>query len=281
MLPVPTLDHVVVNVRDQMEPAVDTYRRLGFTMTPRGYHTLGSMNHLAMFGTDYLELIAIDPQAERPRADVMQFPCGLNGLVFGSEDSDATYAACAAAGVPVTPPVEFSRPVALPDGARDAVFRTVHLAPGTIPSGRIYFCQHFTRDLVWRDEWRQHANGVIGIERAIIVAEDTGTPAAVFARMFGTDAVTPIAGGQRLAVGLTSFDIITPATCAARFGDAAPAADGRAQYMAGLTLRCRGLGRVVDALTAGCIVGWQRSADRVLVPATAAMGALLEFTVAA
>lgn len=281
MLPVPTLDHVVVNVRDQMEPAVDTYRRLGFTMTPRGYHTLGSMNHLAMFGTDYLELIAIDPRAEKPRADVMQFPCGLNGLVFGSEDSAATYAACAAAGVQVTPPVEFSRPVTLPDGARDAVFRTVHLAPGTIPSGRIYFCQHFTRDLVWRDEWRHHANGVIGIERAVIVADDTDTPAVVFARMFGADAVTPISGGQRLAVGLTSFDIITPAACAARFGDAAPAADGRTQYMAGLTLRCRGLDRVADALTAGDIVGWQRSGDRVLVPAMSAVGAMLEFTVAA
>ena len=38
--------------------ALETYRRLGFTLTPRGYHTLGSMNHLAIFGTEYLELIA-------------------------------------------------------------------------------------------------------------------------------------------------------------------------------------------------------------------------------
>jgi len=281
MLPVPTLDHVVVNVRDQMDLAVDTYRRLGFTMTPRGYHTLGSMNHLAMFGTDYLELIAVDPQAAKPRADVMQFPCGLNGLVFGTEDSAATYAACAAAGVAVAPPVEFSRPVVLPEGTRDAVFRTVHLAPGTIPSGRIYFCQHFTRDLVWRDEWRQHANGVVGIERAMIVADDIDAPADVFARMFGADAVVPIAGGRRLAVGLTSFDIITPTACADRFGDAAPAPGGRAQYMAGLSLRCRSLDQVAAALTAGGITGWLRSDRRVLVPAQSAMGTALEFTVAA
>ena len=50
--PVPTLDHVVVNVHDRIDAAAETYRRLGFTLTPRGYHTLGSMNHLAMFGTD-------------------------------------------------------------------------------------------------------------------------------------------------------------------------------------------------------------------------------------
>ncbi|MBC7636756.1 MAG: VOC family protein [Acetobacteraceae bacterium] len=257
--PIPTLDHVVVNVRDQMDEAVEVYRGLGFTMTPRGYHTLGSMNHLAMFGTDYLELIAADPKAATPRADVMQFPCGLNGLVFGTEDSAATYAACAAAGVPVQKPVEFSRPVELPGGARDAVFRTVHLDGGTIPAGRVYFCQHFTRDLVWRDEWRHHANGVIGIAAVVMVADDVDAPAAVFARMFGRDAVGAIKNGVRLAVGLTSVEIISPGECAARYGEAAPDGAGRAQYMAGLVLRSRNVSRVV--------------------PAGAAMGAVLDLRV--
>jgi catechol 2,3-dioxygenase-like lactoylglutathione lyase family enzyme len=36
--PVPTIDHVVVNVRDRIDEAAETYRRLGFTLTPRGYH---------------------------------------------------------------------------------------------------------------------------------------------------------------------------------------------------------------------------------------------------
>ena len=53
-LPLATLDHVVINARDDMDHAADVYRRLGFTLTERGYHSLGSMNHLAMFGTDYL-----------------------------------------------------------------------------------------------------------------------------------------------------------------------------------------------------------------------------------
>jgi hypothetical protein len=60
-LPVPTIDHVVVNVRDRLDQGAQAYRRLGFTLTPRGYHSLGSMNHLAIFGTDYLELIAARP----------------------------------------------------------------------------------------------------------------------------------------------------------------------------------------------------------------------------
>lgn len=278
-LPVPTLDHVVVNVRDQMDLALITYQRLGFTMTPRGYHTLGSMNHLAMFGTDYLELISVDPNAAVPRADVMQFPLGLNGLVFGSEDSAASYAACAAADVPVTPPTEFSRLVTLPDGTRDATFRTVHLAPGTIPAGRVYFCQHFTRDLVWRDEWRHHPNGVTGIARVIMAATDPRAPAEIFARMFGADAISEIRGGLRLIIGLTNLDIITPAEVAEQFGDAAPDSAERRQYMVGLTLRCRALDRAASALIAGGIAITSQTDWRIVVPAAAAMGAVLEFRV--
>ncbi|MFI5003260.1 MAG: VOC family protein, partial [Reyranellales bacterium] len=78
-LPVPTLDHVVINARDDMDRAADIYTRLGFTLTERGYHSLGSMNHLAMFGTDYLELIAIPKGASTGRMDLLQFPFGLNG----------------------------------------------------------------------------------------------------------------------------------------------------------------------------------------------------------
>src|ERR1051325_1498838 len=128
-LPPATLDHVVINARDDMDPAADIYRRLGFTLTERGHHSLGSINHLAMFGTDYLELIAVPKGATTGRMDLLNFPFGLNGLVFGSEDSAVTHSELTKAGVPVEPPVEFTRPVKYsggPNGTqeRDARFRT-------------------------------------------------------------------------------------------------------------------------------------------------------------
>jgi len=52
------IDHAVILVRD-LERARDTYARLGFTLTPRGTHSLGSQNHCIMFGRDYLELMAL------------------------------------------------------------------------------------------------------------------------------------------------------------------------------------------------------------------------------
>lgn len=276
-LPLPTLDHVVINVRDQIDAGAETFRRLGFTLTPRGYHTLGSMNHLAMFGTDYLELIAAPPGDTR-RPDVLGSPFGLNGLVFGTEDSASVHAALTGAGVPCGAPLEFSRPVTLDDGSSgDATFRTVTLTPGTIPAGRVYFCHHFTRHLVWRDEWRHHANGVIAVARAVIAARDPAASGGVFARMFGRDAVTDIPGGCSVAVGMSRFDILTPQALVNQFGDAAPTGDGRAEFMAALTFRTRSPDATFRVLEAGNIDGFWREDGRIVVPAAAAFGCALEF----
>jgi hypothetical protein len=275
-LPMPTLDHVVVNVRDRIDAGLETYRRLGFTMTPRGYHTLGSMNHLAILGSEYLELIAAAP-GETRRAEILGAPFGLNGLVFGTENSASVYAALREAGVPVEPPLEFSRPVELADGPRDATFRTVRLTPGTVPAGRIYFCHHFTRELVWRDEWRHHANGAIGVARAVIAARDPSVLGGLFARMFGEDAIRRSGTGTSLAVGLSRFDVVTTDALVREYGDAAPAADGRDDYMAALTIRTGSLDRAAAALAAGQIGGVRREPDRIVVPASEAFGVTLEF----
>jgi len=53
------LDHVVINVRVDIDEAARLFGQLGFTVTAKGYHTLGSVNHLAMFDTNYLELIGV------------------------------------------------------------------------------------------------------------------------------------------------------------------------------------------------------------------------------
>jgi len=67
-LPPPVLDHVVIDVRDRMDEAARTFAALGFHLTPRGYHTLGSMNHLMMFRADYLELLGFGEAGNWPGA---------------------------------------------------------------------------------------------------------------------------------------------------------------------------------------------------------------------
>ncbi len=274
-LPIPTIDHVVVNARDQLDAAEQAYRRLGFTLTPRGFHSLGSANHLAVFGTDYLELIATNG-AQSGRQDILADPFGLNGLVFGTDDSAAAYRALAGNGVPATPPNEFTRPVTLPGGAVDARFRTVHVQPEQGRPGRLYFCHHFTRELVWRDEWRHHANGAVGVARAVIASDDPAILGALFAQMFGPAAVRPVEGGVGLVVGLSRIEVLRHDTVAAQLGEAAGEAGGRAHYMAALTLRTLGLDRVRGALAAGGVAGLEQP-GRILVPAASAMGCPIEF----
>ncbi|HEY0181210.1 MAG TPA: VOC family protein [Rhodopila sp.] len=282
VFPVPTLDHVVVNARDRIDDAAHTFRRLGFTLTPRGYHTLGSINHLAMFGTDYLELIAV-PSGGDSRPEVMSAPIGLNALVFGTENAAATHEALLRNGVRIEPPQQFSRPVEIagaPDGgSRDAAFRTTRLPGDSTLAGRLYFCQHLTRDLVWRDEWRHHANGAVGIARAVIAAEEPGLLGSLFARMFGGDAVRPTDDGCALILGLSRFDVVTPTALWEMFGGAAPDSRGRRDYMAALTIRTLSLDAVETALEAGGIRGWDRIGTSVLVPAQEAFGVTIEFSV--
>jgi hypothetical protein len=269
------LDHVVVNIGERMDAAVEQWRRLGFQLTPRGYHTLGSINHLAMFGTDYLELIGAPSEAAR--LDIADWPTGLNGLVFGTEDSSAVHAMLTAAGVACFEPGEFSRPVVLTEGTRDAVFRTVRLPHETTPAGRIYFCQHFTRELVWRDTWRRHPNGSLGVAEMMIATTDPERLGGLFRRMFGASAVSPTAGGLRLAAGLSSVQMVSPPALAQRFGEAAAPPDGREEWMAALVLRTSSLAQAAASLEEGTISGIRREPVRLVVPASQAWGVTLEF----
>jgi hypothetical protein len=274
-LPPAAIDHVVVNTRDGLETAAQIYRRLGFTLTPLSRHTLGSMNRLAIFAGDYLELVGIDPDAAVKRTELLAAPAGLDGLVFATEDADGVHRALAAAKLPVEDPLAFSRPIALPEGTADVRFRVTRVKFEATPYGRVYFCQHVTRSLVWRDEWRGHANGAIGVARMVIAAPEPDAAASLYRAMFGSDAVRAIAGGFSLAAGLARVDILSPAALAAEFGNAAPDAQGRPAFMAALTLRTLGLERALRTLAGNTDV---RTANgRLLVPASAACGATLEF----
>ena len=170
-MPAPVLDHIVIDVRDRIDEAAQCFLRLGFTLTPRGQHTLGSSNHLAMFATDYLELLGFG-QGGANRPELAPFPIGLNGLVFKADDADRVYREALAAGLPIQPVQSFSRPVTLAGETRDARFRTTRLDPQRVAMGRVYFCQHLTRDLVWGRDGRAHANGASAILRLVIAAAE-------------------------------------------------------------------------------------------------------------
>ena len=152
------VDHVVVNAMFDLDALQALFTDLGFAVSPRGYHSLGSMNHLIMSDGAYLELVGV-PRSGRQRPDVMNSPVGLSGLVFKSHDADSTYARLIAEGLTMLAPLDFCRPVTIAGVTREAQFRIVRAAPECFPAGRVYFCQHLTPELVWNGEGLDHANG--------------------------------------------------------------------------------------------------------------------------
>jgi hypothetical protein len=272
----PILDHIVADTHDRMDEAVEIWRGLGFHMTPRGKHTLGSINHLAIFRDNYFELLGFEMGATEVRADIMRFPIGLNGLVFQSGDAAATFATMRRSGVPIQEPLEFHRPVDLGGGRReDARFRVVRLPPGTVSGARLYFCHHLTRHLVWRDEWRSHANGAVNIAGVTLVTPDPATVAALFRKMFGSTAVRDGADGITLDMANARVEIIAPDVLPRRLATAAPDPAGRGEYLAALTLRTAGLSRTREVLSG--VAGVHSQPDRVVVDAAQAFNVTLEF----
>jgi hypothetical protein len=173
--------------------------------------------------------------------------------------------------------VEFTRPVKVGDKEHDARFRTVRMKAGVVPYGRVYYCHHFTRGLVWRDEWRHHANGTVAVVRALIVEPDPAKGAKLYADMFGAESVRDIRGGKTVVIGNSHFDIVTEAALRAEVGDAAPDPAGRPAYMAGLTFRTLSLRKAARTLQEGKIDGVVEKNGRLIVPAKQALNAVLEF----
>jgi catechol 2,3-dioxygenase-like lactoylglutathione lyase family enzyme len=273
----PVLDHVVVNVRGELDQAAAAYRRLGFSLTERGHHTLGSSNHLAVFTQNYLELLGFESGRETERADLWRHPSGLTGLVFKTPDALAVHAHLAETGILVENPAEFSRPVDLPEGARDASFRVVRIGSELVPNGRVFFCQHFTPELVWRNEWRQHPNGALDVVEFVIAAAAPDRTADLYRSIFGAESISDIPNGRMMRAGVATVLILTPDEVERRFAGAAPKSDDGSDRMVALTMRTRSLRQAGESLRAGNVTPRVTSPDRLVVSMEDAAGVALAF----
>jgi len=223
-----TLDHLVVNTRFATDDAAATFAALGFTLTPRGHHSLGSINHLIVFAEAYLELIGLPLGTDKLRQEILDSPVGIDGLVLGSDDPELTHGKLTQQGFAVQPVQRFSRPLLIDGVEQQARFATVRLEPGQLAAGRVYFCQHLTPQFVWRPEWISHDNGVTALTRLTIVSATPEQARRDYARL------------GRFA-GDFSLDIVTQAQLIARFGNLANHgevhAQARAERFAAITLR--------------------------------------------
>jgi catechol 2,3-dioxygenase-like lactoylglutathione lyase family enzyme len=277
-MPVPRIDHVVIDVGDRLDEAARLYRTLGFSLTERAQHSLGSYNQLCVFGRDYLEFLSPGTGA---RADLAGFPVGLNGLVFALTGADAVHDALRARGIPVQPVQRFSRNVDLPGGARgEARFNVIRVEPRAVFDGRVYFCEHMTPDMIWRPEWQAHPNGAIALARIALSARNPDGIAEHFDRMFGAGAVERPASSESphvLRSGEAAVEIWPRDTLACMLGAAMPDPAGRADHIALVGIRVRSLDATKDVLRTNGIRNLGTEPGRIIVPPAQAMNVALEF----
>ena len=271
------IDHVLIATRD-LDRASAQFRRLGFALTPRGYHTtLGSSNHCAMFANrDYLELLGLGPErGRRPYyEDFLARREGIGGIALRTSDARGNFAALRAAGLAADEPLAFGRPVDLPGSAGEARFVTTTVDTKLTPGARVFFCQHETPELVWLPGFMGHPNGVQGLGGVTIVAEGPDL-AETYARILGSR--------PRRENGVTVFEIgehriefIAPHAARERYaGDPILAAE--APYVAALRLAVSDRETPIRLLSEASVpFGVARGA--VIVPSSAAVGAILEFS---
>lgn len=277
-VPQPILDHAVINVADQLDNASARFRRLGFQLTERGHHSLGSSNHLAIFGENYLELLGYEPGKGSQRADLWQSPLGLSGLVWKSSDAESEFQHLQRQDLDGDPPASFHRPVTLPDGSiSEARFRTVRLRPSLIPNGRSFFCQHLTPEAVWQPAWQRHPNGVRNISEFVIVAQDPALSAQVYSRLFGAAKVLACPEGAFvLRAGAATVRFASAEYAQQRFGPLPEDYDGSARMVA-LGFETEDLAQVKRELLAGNIT-FKEQAEAIVVEAAEGFNLALRFT---
>jgi hypothetical protein len=208
------IDHAVVVVK-HLDQAAENWKRLGFTVSPRGTHSakMGTGNYTIMLDPDYLELLGILVETDHnapTRAFLAKRGEGIERIAFTAVDSAAGAEEIRVRGYEPVGPVDFERPVTMPDGSLSAAkFRIFQWPIAEAPGGlRIFACQHKTRETVWIPELMKHANGAKRIRQALVVSPEHEKDAAHLARMIDREVRAEPDGAVAVPSGSDRADFV-------------------------------------------------------------------------
>lgn len=199
------IDHIVIAVAD-LDRDAQTYRRLGFTLSPKGVHSaaLGSANHTIMLQNDYFELLTVTNPTDRNARwrQALAGGGGVAGLAMTTQDATAAHAHWQAQGLSPDELIRFSRDVVRADGVRmEARFEVVSLPDLADIALRLFVCSQPTREAVWLPELMEHANTAVGVAALTLACADPVAAAAQWRRVNPTIAVAESADGVALSTG--------------------------------------------------------------------------------
>jgi hypothetical protein len=179
------LDHLVICVRDLAQAALD-WQTLGFSLTPTGVHPFGTSNRLAMFGNNFLELLAVTDAAAVPPAapgkfsfaahnrDFLATAEGMSALALHSTDAHADAARFSADHIGDYAPFDFGRDAVLPNGEAARVGFSLAFATDPAMPGLFFFTcqQRHPPELFWKAEYQHHPNGALRVTEVVMSAPE-------------------------------------------------------------------------------------------------------------
>ncbi len=277
--PVTGIDHTLVGVAD-LEAARAGWRRLGFTLTPRGRHIgWGTANYCIMFPDDYVELLGIvDPDQFVNDLDrFLESGEGLMGLAFRTEDAEAARDELERRGLLAGSPRDLSRYLELPGGDVEPAFKLVFPGEGVMPDLSAFICQHLTPDMIRQPEWLDHPNGAQGLYSVTVVAADPPAHRDAYDRLFGPGAVIVTDATLVVRVGRHRIGFVAPDDVELMHPEGALPAGADLPHALAMTFTTADTDRT-EAFFEKNDVPHRRLADgTVAVPAAEANGVLLEF----
>ena len=151
-------DHLVIMARDQISLVAKQFSDLGFRLSAKSTHNLGSANQLIVLDSTYLEILGWEAGTIPQRAEIANLAFGLDALVFRTTNAEASFNALKEAGFAPNAVQDLSRPAQVGNEIKQAFFKTVRFSQQPIEGLRIYFCEHVTPNFVWVNADQQHPN---------------------------------------------------------------------------------------------------------------------------
>ncbi len=188
MRSITAFDHTLILVED-LDDGDARMRRLGFRPTPRGVHSahMGTANSTIMLpDMTYFEVIGVlNPTASNEgMRRMLEHRQGLLGYAMKTDDAHASARELADVSAADGEVVEFSRPVDLPGGTRDAAFSIANFNPQKSLGLKMFACTHHTPDVVWREDYLEQPNGVTGVSELFGEVADVDDAEAALRALF-------------------------------------------------------------------------------------------------